>query len=156
MTGRDRTEGDGRASVTGTVLLKGDELKKKKRTNRAVMGMVVHAFGQTCLCKKLSRPALNKHSCARSTLHSYSPRDMITVYFYCNGHRLIQLIQCHFVISAGNNTLVFLREPPLPRSGCVWFGWLASPALDLIVGLKWKPIRIHCHSGLEICSRIGK
>ena len=45
------------------------------------MGMVVHAFGQTCLCNKLSRPALNKHSCARSTLHGYSPRDMITVYF---------------------------------------------------------------------------
>lgn len=120
------------------------------------MGIVVLAFGQTCLCKKLPRPPLNKHSRVRSTLHSYSPRDRITVYFYCNGHRLIRLIQYHFLISAGSNTLVFLREPPLAHSQCVWFGWLASPALDLVVGLKLKPIRIHSPSGLEICSRISK
>ena len=120
------------------------------------MGMVVLAFGQTRLCKKLPRPPLNKHLRARSTLHSCSPRDRITVYFYRNGHRLIRLIQDHFLISAGNNTRVFLREPPLPRSQCMWFGWLASPALDLVVGLKLKPIRIHSPSGLEICSRISK
>lgn len=92
------------------------------------MGMVVHAFAQTCLCKKLSRPALNKHSCARPTLHSYSPRDTITVYLYCNGHRLIWLIQCHFLISAGNNTLFFSQgaTPSLLSMCAVWVVSLTS------------------------------
>ena len=148
LTEKDRTRGDGRVSITGVAFSKGDESKwTSKQGSYWDEGVSFPCLRTTPFhfaleyhvpCKKSSRVVLNKPQHAGSTPKGNGPPGRIAVYYYCSACRLNLPIQDHSSTSSHISTLIFTGEPPLPHSQYLWFEWLVSQLLDLIVGLTLK------------------